>query len=392
MKLVTGFKTGVIRGKYVEREQSEKSKGFHTHRLSQEGFFDKECAVGQPREMQLRFRVPERQTRIRFLPSIKSLRSALAKRRGAVFLQDDGLPLETDFTRVSGGERAKSWDRLGALLGELAHAHIERSAPLVVIGGGAVCDFGAMAASIYRRGLPLVLVPSTLLAMVDAALGGKTAIDHGRLKNFAGTFYPADEVWVCPELLRTLPVRERVSGVGELWKLLWIAGGKKSDAGPLDFVLHGKISPALVALIKVAIAAKCKIVEQDPLDSLRIREILNFGHTAGHALEAAADGALSHGEAVLWGMAAETELLGRKGARMQKEIRRVLLELGLRLPKAFRETDEGAWLGWIRGDKKMKGGELHMTLLAAPGRPVQLKCAPERLARLLTAFPESYRP
>lgn len=341
--------------------------------------------------MELRFRIPERRTRIRFFASKTALLSALSHHREAFSLQDDAVPLETDFYRIPGGEIAKNWEQLGAMLEVFSSERLERGRPLLIIGGGAVCDLGAFAASLYRRGMPLILVPSTLLAMVDAAVGGKTAVDHGALKNFAGTFYPADEVWICPELLSSLPARERISGAGELWKMLWLSGAKAGDAALLEFLRTGNTSRGLLSLLKRALEAKCRVVEKDPLDQKRIREALNFGHTAGHALEAAAQGALSHGEAVLWGMAVETTLLGARGAAMTRIVGRAIGASGLALPPVFQAMEESSWLELLSADKKMKGGMLELTLLTALGRKTKLRCEPARLARALRAFPGSWR-
>lgn len=344
--------------------------------------------------MQLRFRVPERRTKVRFFASQSQLTAAMAKKRSAVVLHDKGLPWRAALPGLvlstDGGESTKSWEELGRILEWLAKERVERGQILFVLGGGATCDLGAFAASLYRRGMPLVLVPSTLLAMVDASLGGKTAVDHGALKNFAGTFYPANEVWICPELLATLSPRERLSGACELWKTLWIAGAKGKDDALLRFVRDGSVTPELVRLVKRSLEAKTRVVERDPLDRKRVREVLNFGHTAGHAIEAAAKGEMSHGEAVLWGMAVETQLLGAKSKPMTTEIRRVISELGLSSPALFREVSDLEWNSWLRGDKKMRAGKLEMTLFRAPGRATKLRLEVGRLAAALKAFPESF--
>lgn len=344
--------------------------------------------------MLLRFRAPERRTKVRFFSTKKQLAAALAKSRRPVILLDQGLPWDAPLPGpvipCRGGEASKHWNELGNILESLAKERVERSQTFFVLGGGAACDLGALAAGLYRRGMPLVLVPSTLLGMVDASLGGKTAVDHGALKNFAGTFYPADEVWICPELLETLAPRERLSGACELWKMLWIAGGKTKDQALLAFVAGGAAGPGLLRLIKRSLAEKARIVERDPLDLKRVREVLNFGHSAGHAIEAAAKGGLSHGESVLWGMAVETQLLGMKGRKMAGELRRVIAALGLNMPPLFREVSELEWTSWLRGDKKMRSGKLEMTVLTAPGRAARLRLDPRRLSWALKAFPESF--
>ncbi|MGZ3652581.1 MAG: 3-dehydroquinate synthase [Bdellovibrionota bacterium] len=307
-------------------------------------------------------------------------------------LLDEGVPLTALPTglgvlRLEGGESCKRWAELERILAWLAENKAERAQPLTVIGGGATLDLGAFAASLYRRGMPLTLVPTTLLGMVDATLGGKTAVDFetgGRVrKNFAGTFYPAAEVLVTPEYLVTLPLRERISGAGEVFKTMWIRGGKWQPRALLDFVRTGEVTPALSRIIKDCLAVKASFVKRDPLDNKRIREVLNFGHTVGHALEGASS--LSHGECVLWGMAAESFLLGAKP--MLRECLGAIQGLKLEMPaelSALKDSD-------LAGDKKARGGKIEMSLLKAPGKVVKKKFTPAQLVAAVRAFPEFAR-
>lgn len=337
--------------------------------------------------MKLRFRTTKT-TRIRFFSAAKALKPKgfLLTDAGAD-LPDFGLPALT----LQGGEEAKRWSEVEKVLEWLAGQKTERGDTLVVIGGGALLDMGAMAASLYRRGMRLTLAPTTLLAMVDATLGGKTAVDRqgkeGLNKNFAGTFYPADEVWICLEFLETLPLRERVSGAGEVWKTLWLAG-KKEDRALLEFVREGKTSSALLKLIKQCLAIKTSFVEKDPLDTKRIRESLNFGHTVGHALESLAGGRLSHGEAVLWGMAVESGMMGKSA--MSKIALERIRELGLELPKEFR-LPASRWEPLLKADKKSKGGVVELTVLSTPGKLRKLKMTSAALTNQIRAFPEFFR-
>lgn len=344
--------------------------------------------------MKLNFVYPSRTTSVRILSKPAQVESLLKKSK-ALLVVDAGSPrlpgLDEDrMFELSGGEELKRWVYLEAVLRWLAEGNVDRSQPLAIVGGGALLDLGALAASLYRRGMPLVLVPTTLLSMVDATIGGKTAVDHdgpsGLLKNFAGTFYPADEVWIYPEVLSSLPVRERISGAGEVWKTLWIAGFKGSDAALLDYIRTGTVSKKLEGIIKFCIEQKIKVVKKDPLDMKRIREVLNFGHTVGHALESAAGGRLSHGEAVLWGMAVESFLLGKKGAKMQKEVLRVLSTLKIPAPNEMKLFTEAQWMGPLKADKKAKGGKIAMSLLSAPGKVVKLQMKTEEVAKAIHDF------
>ncbi len=341
--------------------------------------------------MRARFHPKPCLTEILFLKDISSI-TRKAEGSPGWLLVDAGVPglgsLSGDrVLRMEGGEGVKRWDRLERILSWLAENRAERSQPLVVMGGGALLDLGAFAASVYRRGMPLVLVPTTLLGMVDATLGGKTAVDHEQseslLKNFAGTFYPASEIWISPAFLESLPERERRSGAGEVAKTLWISGKKWRKDPLLKFVGQGQVS-GLLPLLKECLSVKAKLVAKDPLDTRRIREVLNFGHTAGHALEGAT--ALSHGEAVLWGMAIESSMIGAKP--MLKEVLSFLRALGLELPGELKQTV--GWESYLTADKKMKSGILELSLLTAPGKVVKRKVPAAQLASAIRAFPEFF--
>lgn len=341
--------------------------------------------------MQLTFSYPSRQSRVRFFRNSDEFREAVRAKGGAV-IWDSGAPyLVSGAYLLPGGEKVKRWPQAGKLLDFLAKKNHERNQPVLVVGGGAVLDLGAFASSLYRRGTPLILAPSTLLGMVDAAVGGKTAVDSfgagGLKKNFAGTFYPADEVWVCPDFLSTLPRRERVSGAGECWKTIWIAGIRGRQKALLDYVQNGKISPALRTLLKRCLAAKISVVKRDPLDQKRIREVLNFGHTAGHVLESLSK--LSHGEAVLWGMAIETCLLGARGRVMQAELALAIGAMDLRLPARLRSVSEKEILALLLADKKVRGGKIELSLLRKPGSVVRMKISPAGFAKKIKVFLES---
>jgi 3-dehydroquinate synthase len=292
-----------------------------------------------------------------------------------------GSPSGDHVLRVAGGEDSKRWNELERILTWLAARGTDRHAPLTVVGGGATLDLGALAASLYRRGMPLTLVPTTLLSMVDATLGGKTAVDlklEGRLiKNFAGTFHPATEVWIAPAFLSTLPLAERVSGAGEVYKTMWIRGGRWNEKPLLDFVLKGAAGPGLLGIIKKCLETKARLVEPDPLDQLRVRELLNFGHTAGHALESA--GAGTHGECILWGMAIESRLTG--ASVMEAECKRVIAALGLK--KNWREAD---WETLLGADKKARGGKIEISVLRAPGKVLKRRVSAAEVARAIREF------
>jgi len=224
-------------------------------------------------------------------------------------------------------EVLKNTFTLSQIWDSMAAAGITRDTPVVVIGGGVVCDTGALAASTYLRGLRLILVPTTLLCMVDACLGGKTGVNLSGAKNQVGTFNPAEVVILCTAFLRTLPDREFRSGMAEVIKTALIGDRE------LGSMLQGHEEPGGEELLNVVtrcLAVKGRIVEED-LEDRGSRMILNMGHTVGHALESCSGFHLSHGEAVGLGMLAEAAMAVNMGGdrNLPQEIRSLLRNAGL---------------------------------------------------------------
>ena len=197
---------------------------------------------------------------------------------------------------IAPGEPAKSWDGLQTIMTRLDALDITPDTPVVGLGGGALCDVVSFAASVYLRGLPLVLIPTTLLAMVDASVGGKTAINT-TAKNRVGSFYPAQTVIIDSHFLTTLSPERMAEGFSEIIKMAVTMDATLTEAletNALD----------IDAIIGQAIQLKAAIVEKDLTDQ-GIRRLLNFGHTTGHALETLHDYAFSHGRCVASGMLME---------------------------------------------------------------------------------------
>jgi 3-dehydroquinate synthase len=333
-------------------------------------------------------------TSVRWFSTKAKLQAALTK-SGGVAILDPGAqfaPKKMISRQIPPGESAKNWSQLEEVLEWLASRNVERGQTIFGIGGGACLDLTAFAASLYRRGTPLILVPTTLLAVVDATLGGKTAVDRsslsGRSKNFAGTFYPADEIWICLEFLETLSEKERWSGAGEVWKTLWLSG-KKGNASLKKFLSQGKVDSNFSKLIAHCLKVKSKFVEKDPLDQKRIRESLNYGHTVGHALETLAKGRISHGEAIWWGMAVESLLLKEKGNTMCRIVSGELAIHKKILPKEFSLAKE-KWLEQFLADKKVSQGMISLTVLIAPGKRKKIRVGYEELYDAIKAFREFY--
>ena len=345
--------------------------------------------------IKVKFPISKRICTVRTFTGMLSLKLALRKDKNAVIFIDAGFHAQNTLVLpngifceiITGGEVSKNWDALGKILQILCKRKHERSARIIAVGGGAFCDLVAMAASLYRRGSPLVLVPTTLLAQLDASVGGKTAVDaefDGRLvKNFAGTFYPAEEVWLCPEVLTSLSEQERRSGVGELLKMLWLFGAKFDEEILQLWIKNGQIHKKFWKYVEFAIQAKAKIVEKDPYDTKRIRECLNYGHTVGHAIESLGDRALSHGEAIAWGMWVESAYVS---AQFSQEILVCLQNLGFSLPSFLREVAASDFLPFFMDDKKMKKGKLAFTVVKAPGQRKLVWVYPKDLAEFLEKF------
>ena len=269
------------------------------------------------------------------------------------------------------GEFCKNWKTLERALSFLQKNAHERSNPIVVIGGGAACDLGAMAAGLYQRGTPLILIPTTMLAMLDAAVGGKAAIDSKSnsqlIKNFAGIFYPAERVILHKGFLKTLPRGERRSALGELCKMLWLVNYPTPIAAFREWLNRDLIDDSLWRALRFAIYTKAKIVEKDPLDKKGIRAVLNYGHTVGHAVEGYLRGAITHGEAVMLGMWLESEILS-PAKKFSDEIKALSKELGFSLPKRLKKISAKHLQRFLLADKKRKNGKLEMQILTRRGQ------------------------
>jgi 3-dehydroquinate synthase len=215
-------------------------------------------------------------------------------------LADVALP---DHILVPEGETAKDWGTLRTIVDRLAVLDVKRGTPIIALGGGSVGDVTALAASLFKRGCPIIHVPTTLLAQADSAVGGKTAIDAAGQKNLVGTFHHPLLVAADPALLGTLDERELRSGYAEVVKYGLLGdpaffGWCEANAGRL---LDGDHDARRKA-IEHCVGAKARFVMADPGDTGGTRALLNFGHTFGHAIEALAGPALRHGEAVALGM------------------------------------------------------------------------------------------
>ncbi len=213
------------------------------------------------------------------------------------------VPEDTEPLILPGGEPAKRWAVVEQMLSEALDRGLTRASHFTVVGGGALCDAAAFAASIYMRGVAVELVPTTLLAMVDASLGGKTGINFRNLKNLIGTFHAAREIRICPATLESLSDREYFSGLAEV-----IKAAALGDATLLDLLdsdgeaVRARDRETVREMVHRSIAVKAGVVEADFRESGR-RAVLNLGHTFAHALESSVGlGSWTHGAAVAWGI------------------------------------------------------------------------------------------
>ncbi|MGL4831127.1 MAG: 3-dehydroquinate synthase, partial [Propionibacteriaceae bacterium] len=229
---------------------------------------------------------------------------------------------------------------------------------------GMVCDIAAFAASTWMRGCGLVLVPTTVLAQVDAAIGGKTAINYGGIKNLVGSFYPAQTVLITPEVLTTLPDELLVEGFAELLKHGVIADRDLFDTINTHLT-NGPLLECITAHIERAIAIKTTIVSADPTEQ-GPRMLLNFGHTLGHAIESATG--LRHGRAVAIGMVAAAEVSVAQGllaATESAQLRHVLTaaHLPTTMAQANVTASRADLIAAMRHDKKTHGDTVSVVLL-----------------------------
>jgi len=215
---------------------------------------------------------------------------------------------------LKSGEKSKSWDSVQAILAAAQKAGVGRDGIFIGVGGGVIGDLCGFAASIYMRGCRFIMVSTTLLGMVDASIGGKTGIDLFGIKNLAGSFYPAEAVYMPLDCLSALTQPEWKSGLGELIKTAVLDGDDFLDElasiavcsnAPAELYKN----PLLLKFINRAVSFKAQIVSEDPKELGNKRALLNLGHTFAHALESSSDlGNISHGEAVAWGIVRSCEL------------------------------------------------------------------------------------
>ncbi|MEZ4586833.1 MAG: 3-dehydroquinate synthase [Gemmatimonadales bacterium] len=280
------------------------------------------------------------------------------------------IPLKPPTLVVRPGEGSKTRNRWRSLTDRMLDLGFGRDTVVVALGGGVVGDLAGFVAATYLRGVPCLQVPTSLLAMVDASVGGKTGLNTRHGKNLVGAFHPPVGVVIDPSVLATLRSRDLRNGLVEAVK-----HGLIADQAYYDWIdqerdsLLGRDEAALARLVERSVAIKAEVVSADERETGR-RAVLNAGHTVAHALERLARYRLSHGEAVAVGLVVEAELaaaVGRAPAGLSEDLERRLLAIGLRLSLPPADADDLV-LQAMTHDKKSKGGALGFALPGAPGR------------------------
>ena len=279
------------------------------------------------------------------------------------------------------GEAAKTLASVRAAYRTLVRAGVGRDGGVIGLGGGAVTDTAGFAAATYLRGVPWISAPTTLLGQVDSGIGGKTGVNLPEGKNLVGAFHQPRLVVCDLEALDSLPLREVISGLGEMVKYGLVFDRALFDCMRRDWDRLLALDPAaLTPVIRSCAAIKARVVAADERETSGLREVLNFGHTVGHALEAEEGyGRLRHGEAVVWGMRAALALSLMKAGlppRDAEDAGRFLASIPVPRPAAR----PARLLARMRRDKKVKGGRIRFVLLRRIGRPVAMPVS-EREAR-----------
>jgi 3-dehydroquinate synthase len=275
------------------------------------------------------------------------------------------------YIRLPGGESTKSMDNVVRLLSELAMAKVPRSGTVIGLGGGVMGDLAGFVAASYLRGVNFVQVPTTLLAMVDSSVGGKTGVNLPEGKNLVGAFHQPRLVVADLDTLKTLPAREFAAGLAEVIKY-----GAIKDKALFDRVARG-VKPEdddLEELVGKCVQIKARIVENDELETKGQRAVLNFGHTIGHAIEKATGyTTYLHGEAIALGMRAAAWLSRREAGLSQEDARDIdLALLANQLPVVLdRAVDSQAILDALAHDKKIASDGVNRWVLLSKLGEVQ---------------------
>lgn len=302
-----------------------------------------------------------------FLVVDRGLPSGLAKK------VVEGLSRLATGVKTGGGEKSKTVEWVLSLLEDMAESRLTRSSAVVAVGGGALLDAAGLAASLYMRGVRLVNVPTTSLAMFDASVGGKTGVNFSGGKNMVGSFYHPDLVVADVSLLASLPESIMSEGLAELVKHALLSG--REAVAMVERLMPGILSrreDALASAVRWSLGFKLGVISKDFRESRGVRTILNLGHTVAHAIEACTSFRVSHGRAVSVGLVWEAmvgeRLFGTSGS-VKAEAARLLSAAGLPISLSQLGVDPGSVVSCIRWDKKASGGTITLPLLDSIGLP-----------------------
>jgi 3-dehydroquinate synthase len=278
---------------------------------------------------------------------------------------------EADVLVVPDGEEFKSLETTGRLYTELGSRFAERGTVIVALGGGVIGDLAGFVAATYMRGMPLVHVPTTLLAQVDSSIGGKTAVNHGQLKNQIGVFYQPSAVFSDISVLKTLPPGQISNGLAEAIKSAVIGDRRLFELLERRMPqILGLDEKTLETLIVHTARVKTWIVNRDERDN-GLRNVLNFGHTTGHAIETVTRYRVNHGTAVALGMIAAGRISRRLGLFSQSDLARltgVILAAGL--PTSLADLNIPDVIDAIKHDKKVSAGRVKFILPTRIGKVI----------------------
>jgi len=292
---------------------------------------------------------------------LQDIQSAFSKHKGKI-----------SYTLLPSGERVKSFTNLKKFHDRLLDYNFGRDTTLIAIGGGVTGDLAGYAAATYMRGLPLVHIPTTLLAMIDSAIGGKTGINFKGRKNIIGAFYQPRLVLIDTMFLSSLPQREFNSALGELLKYGLISNKEfhnylTENIEKIKSSDKRTIQKAIIESIQI----KAGVVEQDEFEQLGLRKILNFGHTFAHAIESTIGFRIKHGEAVTAGIVCALFLSNKLGLLTSKKLEKLLsLPKKITIPRIIKNVEEGKMIEAMHNDKKNKGDKIMFVLISDIGNIV----------------------
>ena len=282
--------------------------------------------------------------------------------------------VHSDFHLIAPGEKTKNLRTVEGIYRACVRSGLDRGSCLIILGGGVVGDTGGFAAATFLRGIPLIQIPTTLLAMVDSSIGGKTGVDLKEAKNYVGAFHQSSWVWINLETLKTLPQNEFVNGMAEVIKYGVIADAKLFET--LEASVPIPKFPAqetLSRVIETCAALKINVVKRDEKETSGLREILNFGHTWGHAIETFGSyHTYSHGQAISIGMCAAGFMAVKLGLWKSEELTRMenlLSRAGLPV-KLTRRMPSSPLFNILLRDKKIRQAQPRFILPVKIGKVI----------------------